>query len=717
MHTTLLLILGLACITNATILVESQKDLNNLCCDENITDNLFIKGENSVYSLQPLENIKRIDGYLIIWNSNLLKSIYNLRHLNHVGEVVISNNPQMCFADTLNWTLITSSNVYISDNSNNCSSCHSECLGCWQIGPRSCQLCKNFMSGTTCVKVCPEGTFVDPINKICTESIPTDFPQLSSSFCNDTCLNVFWNDTSFIPYGVILGHKLYMNNYEVYTSIVDDSDLPLYTNVTISSLNYSTSYSFQIQILNSVGWSSLSDPLTVTTPEAPPLAPTNIQIFNIQIFNLTASTAKICWNKSSSSGPIQFYLIELYELSGDTRREFLNISSDGNNNYVSVMITGLEHNTTYQFRIVGVRESIYSPYTNYTLFTTPSGIPMYPVNIKISEITGNTVSLEWHVNENSEKIDYFSYFLHDGDNNMIHNGNVNGTNVAIVNLTQFTYYIFNIRSKNEYGWSSYQTINFRTEIIKPVIITTPKISNISKTDMTITIFDDSAFILKRRLHIHIKDIVVVITEVNNLSLKLSNYLNVSHDISYAFQLFVTLVDNTTVNSNTSDFYTLLPETNSNNPKTYFGLSLFWLIVSCCAVGVTLIVMLTVLIIINKRKNNKVRHTTKSIQKPRPSSIITSDAYTNPVYLDVIGHPSYSEQRYTNNANVVEMYDEIDLHSNLPGSTGHYSRTRPLAHDTPIHVYDSLSRSRPTLKKNPIYGSDQSETDEKSATDL
>jgi hypothetical protein len=116
-------------------------------------------------------------------------------------------------------------------------------------------------------------------------------------------------------------------------------------------------------------------------------------------------------------------------------------------------------------------------------------------------------------------------------------------------------------------------------------------------------------------------------------------------------------------------------------------------------------MLIALIIFNKRKNNRIKQATKSVQNPRPSSTITSDTYTNPVYMNTVVHPSYSGRHDIDNFakksenNIVDIYDDIDL--NLPGEIGHYSRTRPLVHDDPVHVYSTLSGKRQTLRKNPI----------------
>ena len=86
----------------------------------------------------------------------------SLKQINS-GNVVILENKNMCFADTVNWNKLKKSNdrePIIKNNKENCEaaglSCDEQCTddGCWGSGPRQCMSCKNVKFETTCLQNC-----------------------------------------------------------------------------------------------------------------------------------------------------------------------------------------------------------------------------------------------------------------------------------------------------------------------------------------------------------------------------------------------------------------------------------------------------------------------------------------------------------------------------------------------------------------------------------
>lgn len=646
----ILLLLGISAKdTHGTILIETQQSLNNLCCGVNVTDNLFIKGDNNIYSFSPLSNIKNIFGYLVVWNSNQIKSLYGLRHLEHVnGDITIINNENMCFVDTINWSLITTSNIDTSGNSNSseCPSCDSECIGCWGIGPRLCQICKNFISGLTCVNNCPEGTTIDSVRKICTESIPSNISSPSYLFLNDTSITIFWNETYYIPNGIILGYKIYMNNLLVNEQQIDDynnengyTNSTLITNLTFYNLSYNTQYNFNLQVMNSAGWSSLGTTLKIITPLAPPKEP-----IQIEVTKLSSSSVIISWNDSLESGPVDNYFLQFDKSNFTTENKYIQINN-------------LNASTNYRFRIKSSRGNFNSAFTNYLYFVTPSGFPLSPINLIVDNITGTSAEISWEMDSSlNESVEYFSYYIFDGI--ML---NTTNTFVTLYELDQFTNYTIKVKSVNGYGESNYTSLNFRTLITKPVIVSVPTISNITELDMIVTVFNNSKFIWRRTLRIYVKksDTIQNIDtfQINKNKFSLSEFVNVSKDCSYAFQLTIFLLDGTSADSSISQFYSLDHKKNDNSDEfTFYGLNKFWLILSASILGTVIIALVILIIICYRRKNNRIKQDSSNIQRPRPASVINSDEHMNPMYIEVIEPsrtvsysslypPSYSDNNY------------------------------------------------------------------------
>ncbi|XP_068606336.1 receptor tyrosine-protein kinase erbB-3-like [Brachionichthys hirsutus] len=89
----------------------------------------------------------------------------SLREIND-GSVYVSQNPNLCFQHTVNWTqLFRGSRVRVNNLNNNrplaeCVAeghvCHLLCSdsGCWGPGPDQCLSCRNYSRGSTCVGSC-----------------------------------------------------------------------------------------------------------------------------------------------------------------------------------------------------------------------------------------------------------------------------------------------------------------------------------------------------------------------------------------------------------------------------------------------------------------------------------------------------------------------------------------------------------------------------------
>ncbi|XP_030634922.1 receptor tyrosine-protein kinase erbB-4-like [Chanos chanos] len=135
--------------------------LNIQSWPENMTDlgvfsNLAVIGGRSLYSGISLLILKQR------WISSL--QFQSLREIS-AGNVYITNNSQLCFYNTVNWTSLfrTSTQKALIRNNRDPKECTRERMvcdrlcsdaGCWGRGPDQCLSCRFFSRGRTCVEFC-----------------------------------------------------------------------------------------------------------------------------------------------------------------------------------------------------------------------------------------------------------------------------------------------------------------------------------------------------------------------------------------------------------------------------------------------------------------------------------------------------------------------------------------------------------------------------------
>lgn len=242
---------GEYCNYNGTVHeIRNEIELNQIQNCTSINGSLFINGEYNIRNLNKLSNLKSISGYLLIWNTHNLTDLMGLNNLELINGtnlyldtyfVYIIDNHNLCFVDTIDWTLLNSNNLYRAAlNGNNCKSCNSLCNGCWNS--ELCQNCKYFKSGTTCVEHCPLGTDIE--GSTCIEFKPFPPEDILIESLNFTIKNITWNPPKF-PNGVILGYNFYLDDELLYSGMNID--------YLLDNLNLNTNYDIKVNVFNSEG--------------------------------------------------------------------------------------------------------------------------------------------------------------------------------------------------------------------------------------------------------------------------------------------------------------------------------------------------------------------------------------------------------------------------------------------------------------------------------
>ncbi|XP_015278899.1 PREDICTED: receptor tyrosine-protein kinase erbB-4, partial [Gekko japonicus] len=156
--------------------------LNIQSWPENMTDfsvfsNLVTIGGRALYSGLSL----------LILKQQRIRSLHfqSLKHIS-AGNVYITDNTNLCFYHTINWTSLFSTAsqktvIHRNKKAENCTAegmvCSRLCSkdGCWGPGPDQCLSCKHFIRGRTCVEACNlyEGEFREFANgSVCVECDP-----------------------------------------------------------------------------------------------------------------------------------------------------------------------------------------------------------------------------------------------------------------------------------------------------------------------------------------------------------------------------------------------------------------------------------------------------------------------------------------------------------------------------------------------------------------
>jgi len=227
--------------------INSNDDINIIKDCNLINGSLFINGDYNINSLQDLQKIKYITGYLVIYDSHTLKSLKGLNNLRQIysensylldygvtikyNENIDDNRTGLCYANKVNWDLLTPTSIIVNNNRINCPECHSECTGCYGPSRFLCQTCINYKSGDACVDICPNGTLLD--NNTCIEFYPNDMIKLNFNRMNDeNKLNISWEEP-ISPNGYINEYILFRDNIELINFYYDTDGY--YTNDYLSN--------------------------------------------------------------------------------------------------------------------------------------------------------------------------------------------------------------------------------------------------------------------------------------------------------------------------------------------------------------------------------------------------------------------------------------------------------------------------------------------------
>ncbi len=251
--------------------------------------------------------------------------------------------------------------------------------------------------------------------------------------------------------------------------------------VTLVGLQANTTYYFKVKSCDASGncaESSISQFATQAPDTTPPV------ISNIQVSNITESSATITWTTDKNSDSFVEYSTTPGFTQGEVQGKFELVTSH------SVTLVGLQPNTTYYFKVRSTdasgntATSLEQSFT--TLASTQDVTPPQISNVQVSNIQYNTATITWTTDEPSSS---FVEFGLDTNYGRIY-GQDESVTLHTVNLPKdlspSTLYHFRVRSVDSAGNEAISQDYTFTTAPSPNDTTPPVISNVQVTNVTET---------------------------------------------------------------------------------------------------------------------------------------------------------------------------------------------------------------------------------------
>ncbi|KAK6632457.1 hypothetical protein RUM44_007499 [Polyplax serrata] len=154
------------------------------------------------------------------------------------------------------------------------------------------------------------------------------------------------------------------------------------TDHVLHSLRPETTYRIKVQAVNGIGAGPFSQVVKATTSPLPPPPP------QIECVNLGHNFIKLKWGDSKSSDAITYKL----EMENPRSLEFIVIYQGAGHSY---KLTRVQELTNHSFRISAANDAGQGEYSEVFQFTTAMAPPPPVKNLKVSDITQRSCSLDW----------------------------------------------------------------------------------------------------------------------------------------------------------------------------------------------------------------------------------------------------------------------------------------------------------------------------------
>lgn len=266
-------------------------------------------------------------------------------------------------------------------------------------------------------------------------------PTLQGTATSSSQIHLSWSTTAT---GIILFSVERRTTSGAYSQIGQPSATS--TVFDDSGLSGSTTYFYRMRVETNAGFSAYSNEVSVTTLQALPAAPTNLQATAI-----STSQVNLTW---TNNAPDATAIRVEYQPAGSA--SFTDTGAAAT--LASTAVTNLQPNTAYSFRVRAQNAAGYSTYSNTSVATTLQALPAAPTNLQATAFSSNQLNLTWTNNApNATAIRVESEVA--GASSFTDIGAAASlTSTGITNLQPNTTYNFRVRAQSAAGYSAYSNV-------------------------------------------------------------------------------------------------------------------------------------------------------------------------------------------------------------------------------------------------------------------
>ena len=313
--------------------------------------------------------------------------------------------------------------------------------------------------------------------------LPSAPQNLAATSVTGTTLTLTWDLPTSNGGSPITDYKIEVssNGGSTWSAITHAASNSRAFNVT--GLAKGTNYRFRVSTITTVGTSSATAPLSVTTLTTNPAAPTTFAARSI-----TTTTATVSWTAPTDNGgsAITDYVIETSR-DGTTWSAVPHTASTS----TSMNLSGLAPGTTYQVRIA-TKTAVGTSETLTGSFTTVAGLPSAPQNLAATSVTGTTLTLTWDLptsNGGSPITDYKIEVSSNGGStwSAITHAASNSRAFNVTGLAKGTNYRFRVSTITTVGTSAASAVLSVTTVGNaPASPTSLKVTSTTTTTVTLS---------------------------------------------------------------------------------------------------------------------------------------------------------------------------------------------------------------------------------------
>jgi fibronectin type 3 domain-containing protein len=262
-------------------------------------------------------------------------------------------------------------------------------------------------------------------------------------------INLSWEDRSKYEDGFRIERKAGTNGAWSQVTTVTEN-LRTYQDTGLSP---TTAYYYRLRSYNAAGDSAYSNETSATIADEPPAPP-------LRLSALPVSRSQISLDWSDGSTNEQGFAIERKTVGTGLWRQVATAAE----NAAHYEDLGLTTNTAYWYQVQAYNPSGISPYSNETSATTWDYPPAVPLNLRITAVSSDTVSLAWQDNSDNEQ-GFSIVQVHPWAE--VGRVGMNVTMYQCTALLPWRFYSFHVRAYNSGGYSASSNVVSTTTLEGP----------------------------------------------------------------------------------------------------------------------------------------------------------------------------------------------------------------------------------------------------------